>query len=447
MDLFEWDRRRQMEAEAPLAARMRPRTLDEVLGQEHLLGPGRFLRRAIAAGKMPSCILFGPPGTGKTTLARLAAAQSKVHFEQLNAVTASINDLRRVVAEARERRRMQGQATLVFIDEIHRWSKAQQDALLPFVEEGEMTLVGATTHNPLVYVIPPLVSRVRLFELKLLGDAELAQLMQRALADPERGLGNWNAGLAADALDHIVRMAGGDARAALNGVELAVSLAEPDAEGRRVVDLALAEEALQKRAVLYDKDGDEHYHVISAFIKSIRGSDPDAALYWLARMLYAGEDPRFVGRRLLVHAAEDIGNADPTALLVATAAAQSCDTVGMPECRIPLAQATIYLACAPKSNAAKVAIDLALADVKNRPAGAVPRHLRDTGYGSDERLGHGRGYLYPHDFPGHWVEQSYLPPEAAGVRYLTLSDQGREPELAERLAAVRGQRRGKSGGG
>ncbi len=438
MDLFSWAAAQEAAQSAPLAARMRPQTLDEYVGQEHLVGPGRFLRRALEAGYLPSCILFGPPGTGKTTLARLAAGYVKAHFEQLNAVTSGVQDIRRLVDEARARMGQYGQKTVVFIDEIHRWRKDQQDALLPHVEEGLITLVGATTQNPLVSVNAPLVSRTRIFELKPLSDEAVAHLLDRALRTPGRGLGNYNATVAPEAMEHLVRTAGGDARVALNALELAVLLTQPDEEGRRVVTLETAEEALLKRAVVYDRDGDEHYHVASALIKSIRGSDPDAALYWLARMIYAGEDPRFIARRLVISAAEDIGLADPQALVIAQAAADAVAFIGMPEGRIPLAEAVVYLACAPKSNSAYLAIDRALAVVEREKTPPVPNHLKDTGYGSDERLGYGKGYQYPHDFPGAWVEQRYLP-EGVDGPFWEPKAHGREAEIARALRERRGR--------
>jgi len=432
LDLFEYARQQQLAAQAPLAARMRPQSLDEFVGQEHILGPGKFLRKAIAAGKVPSCILFGPPGTGKTTLARLAASLSDAHFEQLNAVTSGVPDIRRIVEEAKERLGQYGRRTIVFIDEIHRWRKDQQDALLPHVEDGLVTLIGATTQNPLVSVNAPLVSRTRIFELKALSDDDIRTLLERALKLPGRGLGNYNAVVEPAAMEHLIRTAGGDARAALNGLELAVTLTEPDEQGRRVVTLAAAEEALLKRAVVYDHDGDEHYHVASAFIKSIRGSDPDAAVYYLARMLYAGEDPRFVARRLVILAAEDIGLADPQALVIAQAAADAVSFIGMPEARIPLAEAAIYLACAPKSNSAYMAIDRAWELVSREKTPPVPIHLKDPSYGSDRCLGYGKGYLYPHDFAAGWVEQRYLPEGVEGP-FWEPGVRGREEILARLL--------------
>lgn len=443
MDLFEFARQQEMATSAPLAARMRPQTLDEFVGQEHIIGPGKFLRRALLAGQLPSCILFGPPGTGKTTLARLAATLVKAHFEQLNAVTAGVPDIRRIVDESKDRLGHYSRKTIVFIDEIHRWRKDQQDALLPHVEEGLIVLIGATTQNPLVSVNAPLVSRTRIFELQSLTEADIRALLERALVLPGRGLGNYNATVAPEALEHLVRTAGGDARTALNGLELAVTLTEADDQGRRTVTLQAAEEALLKRAVVYDQDGDEHYHVASALIKSIRGSDPDAAIYWLARMLYAGEDPRFVARRLVISAAEDVGLADPQALVIAQAAADAVAFLGMPEGRIPLAEAAIYLACAPKSNTAYLAINKALGIIGREATPPVPIHLKDSGYGSGQRLGYGKGYLYPHDDPGGWVAQRYLP-EGVPTPLWEPGVRGREELLARVLRERRG---GGSGSG
>lgn len=433
MSLFDHHRQQLQQQLAPLAERMRPRTLDEVRGQQQIIGPGRLLRRAILADRLSSLIFYGPPGTGKTTLARVIAQTSKMAFEQLNAVTAGVADIRRVVGEAKERLGVAETRTILFVDEIHRFNKAQQDALLPYVEDGTIVLIGATTENPYFEVNPPLVSRSRVFRLESLSEADLRQVLLEALRDPVRGLGNYQAELADEALQHLVRVANGDARSALNALELAVLTTEPGADGVRRVDLAVAAESIQQRAVVYDKNGDQHYDTISAFIKSMRGSDPDAALYWLARMIYAGEDPVFIARRIVICAAEDVGNADPHALLVATAAAQAAAMLGLPEARIPLAQAVSYIACAPKGNAVTVGIDAALADVANQATVAVPKHLRDAHYKGAEKLGHGVDYRYPHDWPGHFVRQQYLPDNLLGRRYYQPSNSGYEKVHRERL--------------
>ncbi len=431
MDLFDHARKEQIEAEAPLAARMRPRTLEEFVGQEHIVGPGRLLRRAIQADQLSSLIFYGPPGTGKTTLAAVIANTTRSHFETLNAVLAGVADIRRVTREAQERRALHGQRTILFIDEVHRWNKAQQDALLPWVENGTVIMIGATTENPYFTVNRPLVSRSRIFQLKPLTEADLFTIARRALADPERGYGRLRVEMHEDALAHLVNVANGDARSVLNALELAVETTPPDERGVIVVDMAVAEESIQRRAVLYDKDGDYHYDTISAFIKSLRGSDPDAALYWLARMIYAGEDPRFLFRRMLILAGEDVGLADPQAIAVVTACAEAFDRVGLPEGNFHLAEAALYLATAPKSNSALAFFD-ALSLVEQEREGEVPTHLKDSSR-DREGFGHGAGYLYPHAYRDHWVAQQYLPPALQGRVFYQPGDQGYERHIRDQV--------------
>ncbi|MDA8213218.1 MAG: AAA family ATPase [Clostridia bacterium] len=433
MDLFELAGQQERLRQAPLADRIRPRTLEEFVGQEAIVGPGKLLRRAIEGDQLRSVIFYGPPGTGKTTLAKVIANTTKGEFVQLNAVTSGVADIRQVTKDARERQNHYGRKTILFVDEIHRFNKAQQDALLPFVEDGTIILIGATTENPYFEVNSALLSRSRVFALQPLTGGEITQLLKNALSDPERGLGMYRVQVEEKALEHLVKTARGDARSALNALELAVLTTSPDPQGIRQITLSVAEESIQKPAVLYDKQGDQHYDVISAFIKSMRGSDPDAALHWLARMLYAGEDPRFIARRLIVHASEDVGLADPQALQVAVAAAQALEYAGMPEARIPLAQAVIYIATAPKSNAVYCAIDQALEDIEKRDVGRVPAHLRDANYRGASQLGHGKGYLYPHDYPGNYVEQQYLPDPLLGTRYYNPTANGNEAKVRERL--------------
>jgi putative ATPase len=418
----------------PLAARMRPRTIDEFVGQEHVLGPGRLLRRAILADRLSSLIFHGPPGTGKTTLARVIAGSTEAEFVALNAVLSGVKDLREAVAAAAERQRF-GRRTLLFVDEVHRFNKAQQDALLPSVEAGVVTFIGATTENPYFEVNPALVSRSRVFQLVPLGPDELRRVARQALADETRGYGRLEVHLDDEALDHLVDVANGDARSLLNALELAVVTTEPDEAGRIRIDRATAEESIQRRAVLYDKEGDAHFDVISAFIKSVRGSDPDAALYWLAKMVHAGEDPRFILRRLRILAAEDVGLADPQALVHTEAAAQAFDAVGMPEGRYQLAQATLYLATAPKSNSALAFFD-ALAAVEREGRGEVPSHLKDASRDA-EGFGHGQGYLYPHAYRDHWVAQQYLPDALQGRLFYQPSDQGYEAGVRTQVARRR----------
>ncbi|MBM3129080.1 MAG: AAA family ATPase [Chloroflexi bacterium] len=432
MDLFEHRRRELQKTDAPLAARMRPRTLDEFVGQEHIVGQGKLLRRAIESDKLfSSIILWGPPGTGKTTLATIIANTTKSHFETISAVTAGVADIRRLIADAKERRGMHGTRTIVLVDEIHRFNKAQQDALLPHVEDGTIILIGATTENPYFEVISALVSRSRVFQLKSLDDDQVAALLRRAIADQERGYGNLKLEIADDALAHLVDISGGDARSALNALELAVGSTPPGDDGIVRLDLTVAEEAIQRRAIRYDRAGDEHYDTISAFIKSVRGSDPDAALYWLARMIYAGEDPKFIMRRLLILAAEDIGLADPAGIIVASSCARALEWCGLPEAQFHLAEATLYLATAPKSNSC-IAYFKALEEVEREGKIEVPNHLKDSSR-DGKALGHGKDYKYPHDFPGHHVEQHYLPERLRGKRFYAPSDQGREKDIAARL--------------
>jgi putative ATPase len=418
---------------APLAARMRPRSLEEFVGQEHLVGPGRILRRLVDSGELASVVLYGPPGTGKTTLARILAQSARAHFETLNAVTSGAADIRRVAQEAHDRLRFHRQRTVVFVDEIHRFNRAQQDLLLPHVEDGTLVLVGATTENPFFALNSTLVSRVRILRLEPLSPEEIRRIVQRALQDSERGLGRLAVELDPQALEHLVQACGGDARVALNALEVAVTTTAPGPDGVRRVGLEAVAEALQRPVLRYDREGDQHYDTVSAFIKSMRGSDPDAAVYWLVRMLEAGEDPRFVARRMVIHAAEDVGLADPTALLVATAAAHAVEYVGMPEAQIPLAEAAIYIACAPKSNAVVRALARAREDVRTHTPEPVPAHLRDSSYPGAVRLGHGQGYRYPHDYPGGFVEQDYLPEGLRGRVYYEPTDRGLEATLRQRL--------------
>ena len=390
----------------PLAYRMAPRTLEEYAGQEHILGEGKLLRRAIEADRIASIILYGPPGTGKTALARVIAARTKAYFEWLNAATAGLDDLRKIIQSARTRK-AKGVSTILFLDEIHRFNKLQQDALLPDVEEGNIILIAATVENPFFYVNSALLSRSQVFELKPLSETDIIRILRYAIEDKERGLGNMEIVMEESALAHIAKMSDGDARKALSSLEIAVLTTKPDQKGTITITVDIAGESIQKKAIVYDKKGDQHYDTISAFIKSMRGSDPDAAVYYLAKMLYAGEDPRFIARRIVICASEDVGEADPMAIVIATSTLRAVEFVGMPEARIPLAQATIYIAKAPKSNACYRAIEAAMEDVKNEATSEVPDHLKDTHYPGAKKLGHGEGYKYPHDFGGY-VEQDYL---------------------------------------
>ena len=425
-----------MRLEAPLAARMRPRTLDEFVGQENIIGQGRLLRRSIEADRLfSSIILWGPPGSGKTTLAQIIANQTESHFDTLSAVLAGKPELREIIKNALERRKLYGKRTTLFVDEVHRWNKAQQDALLPHVENGTLILIGATTENPYFEVIGALVSRSRIFQLRPLEDADVRLILENAIQDTERGYGNLVINFDEQALEHLIRVAGGDARNALNALELAVESTAQDDDGIIVITMDVAQESIQRRAVLYDKDGDAHYDTISAFIKSVRGSDPDAALYWLAKMLYAGEDPRFIIRRLIILAGEDIGLGDPMGLVVANAAAQAYDYIGLPEGIYPIVEATLYLATAPKSNSAG-AYFKAFQLIEDEGITAVPKHLQDATR-DGEALGHGKDYQYPHEDPDHFLPQQYLPGRILGTYFYQPSEQGHEREVKKRLARWR----------
>lgn len=419
----------------PLAARMRPRNLNEFVGQTHILGEGSVLRQAIAEDRIGSLLFYGPPGVGKTTLAEVIAASTAADFIKLSAISAGKGDISRVVTAAKDKLRYYHKKTILFIDEIHRFNKGQQDALLPAVEEGIVTFIGATTENPFFEVNKALLSRASLYVLQPLSDEEIKDILIRALVDEERGLGALQLEFDDEVLNDLALLAGGDARVALNGLEAAAATVKPDAAGKRRLDAALIEESLQRKRTRYDKNGDTHYDVISAFIKSMRGSDPDAAVYWLARMIDGGENMEFVARRIIICAAEDVGMADPQALAVAVAAFEALRTVGLPEARIPLAEAAIYVALAPKSNAVLMAIDGAMQDVK-RDRGKVPYHLRDASHSGVKSIGHGVGYKYPHDYPHGLVKQDYLPEEARNRRYYRPSAQGREAKIAEWLAKM-----------
>ena len=438
MDLFEYAKSKTLDRESPLASRLRPTTLEEVVGQEHIVGKGKLLYRAIKADKLTSVIFYGPPGTGKTTLAKVIANTTSANFTQINATVAGKKDMEDVVKQAQNDLGMYGKKTILFIDEIHRFNKGQQDYLLPFVEDGTIILIGATTENPYFEVNGALLSRSIIFELKPLENEEIKTLLLRAVQDFEKGMGSYNAVIDEEALDFLADMAGGDARNALNAVELGILTTPRSEDGKIHLTLEVASECIQKRVVRYDKKGDNHYDIISAFIKSMRGSDPDAAVYYLAKMLYAGEDVKFIARRIMILASEDIGNADPQALCVAVAAAQAVERVGMPESQIILSQAAAYMACAPKSNSAVNAISAAMDSVKRKKT-TVPPHLQDAHYGGHEKLGRGIGYKYAHNFPSHYVEQQYLPSEILGEKFYELSDMGYEKTLKEHMRRIKGE--------
>ncbi len=433
MDLFEYTANKSLEKIAPLADRIRPNTLEEYIGQEHIIGPGKLLYRAIKADKISSIILYGPPGTGKTTLAKIIANTTKMIFVQLNAVTSGIKEIREVIADAKDQLGMCNKRTILFIDEIHRFNKSQQDALLPFVENGTLILIGATTENPYFEVNKALISRSMIFKLEPLTDQDIEAILLNSLKDKDRGLGNFNVVIDKDALDHLINISNGDARIGLNGLELAVLTTDPNSGGLINLNIDTIEDCVQQRAIKYEKNGDEHYDTVSAFIKSMRGSDPDATLYWLAKMIYAGEDPKFIARRILISASEDIGNADPNALTVATSAFEAVNFIGMPEGRIILAQAAIYMATAPKSNSSYIGIDKAIEDIKNIKTGNIPSHLKDSHYSGASKLGHGKSYLYPHSYEEGFVKQQYLPDNMIDAKYYNPTENGYEKSIKERL--------------
>ncbi len=436
MDLFDYMKEKNREKESPLASRMRPQSLDEVVGQEHILGRDKMLYRAISADRLSSLIFYGPPGTGKTTLAKVIASSTSCEFRQINATSAGKKDMEDVVAEAQKTLGGYGKRTILFIDEIHRFNKGQQDYLLPFVEDGTIILIGATTENPYFEVNGALLSRSVIYELKPLSQDNIKTLIKRALENEEKGLGSYKACIDDDALDFLSDMANGDARSALNAIELGVLTTARSEDGLIHIDLETASECIQKRVVRYDRDSDNHYDNISAFIKSMRGSDPDAAVYYLARMLYAGEDIKFIARRIVICAAEDVSNADPMALNVAVSAFLACERIGMPESQIILAQAASYVACAPKSNSAVTAISEAMEDVAKRKTPPVPPHLMDAHYKGASKLGHGIGYKYSHDFKNHYCKQQYLPDELVGTHFYRLSDNGYEAKLKEYMEKI-----------
>lgn len=433
MDLFDYMREQNMEKESPLAQRMRPTTLEEVVGQSHIIGKDKLLYRAIKADKIGSIIFYGPPGTGKTTLAKVIANSTSSIFTQMNATTSGKKEMEQAIAEAKNHQGMYGKKTILFVDEIHRFNKAQQDYLLPFVEDGTIILIGATTENPYFEVNGALISRSNIFELKPLSKENLKELIHRAVYDEKKGMGTYGAEIEEDALDFLADMAEGDARSALNAIELGILTTNKSEDGKIHITLSVAEECIQKRAFKYDKAGDNHYDTISAFIKSMRGSDPDAGVYYLAKMLDAGEDISFIARRIIICASEDVGNADPNAIQVAVACAEAAERVGMPEARIPLAQAVTYIATAPKSNAAYMAINDAISTVKHQSVSGIPNHLKDCHYKGASKLGHGQGYQYAHDFPHHYVKQQYIPDSLVGTVFYEPTENGYEKRIKEYL--------------
>ncbi|MBR1692123.1 MAG: replication-associated recombination protein A [Lachnospiraceae bacterium] len=439
MDLFDYMRETQMEKESPLAARLRPTTIDEIVGQKHILAKDKLLYRAIKADKISSIILYGPPGTGKTTIAKVIAGTTSARFTQINATVAGKKDMEEVVAAAKESYGMYGKKTILFVDEIHRFNKSQQDYLLPFVEDGTVVLIGATTENPYFEVNGALISRSAIFELKPLEKEDIRELILRAVTDKEKGMGGYDAVIEKDALEFLADLSGGDARRALNAIELGIMTTERAGDGKIHITLEVAQECIQRRVMRYDKDGDNHYDTISAFIKSMRGSDPDAAVYYLAKMLYAGESVTFIARRIMICASEDVGNADPNALCVAVAAAQAVERVGMPEASILLSHAVTYVACAPKSNAACVAVEEAMETVRQTGNLKVPTHLQDSHYKGAAKLGHGVGYMYAHDYDKHYVKQQYLPYELSGKEFYRPSGNGYEVKIREHMKWLKGE--------
>ena len=439
MDLFDYMRESNKENDSPLAMRLRPRTLDEVVGQQHIIGKDKLLYRAIKADKLSSIIFYGPPGTGKTTLAKVIANTTSAEFCQINATVAGKKDMEDVVAKAKDNLGMYARKTILFVDEIHRFNKGQQDYLLPFVEDGTIILIGATTENPYFEVNGALLSRSVIFELKPLSKDDIKEILKRAVYDKERGMGSYKADISDEALEFLSDISNGDARSALNAIELGILTTDRAEDGIIHIDLKTAEQCIQKRAVRYDKTGDNHYDTISAFIKSMRGSDPDAVSYYLAKMLYAGEDVKFIARRIMICASEDVGNADPNALVVAVSAAQAVERIGMPEARIILSQAALYVACAPKSNAAYMAVDKALDLVKTTKTQPVPAHLQDAHYKGSAKLGHGIGYKYAHDYPNHYVDQQYLPDALVGEVFYEPTDNGYEKQIKSHLDRIRSE--------
>ena len=436
MDLFTLNMESQLKKNAPLADRMRPENISEFVGQGHILGDGKFLNRAIKADRLNSMIFYGPPGTGKTTLAMIIANSTNMYFDKLSAVTSGVKDIREVVHNAEERLKLYNNRTILFIDEIHRFNKSQQDALLPFVERGIIILIGATTENPYFEVNKALLSRMMVIPLYSLKDEDIKRIIINGLKNKEKGLGNYQINLDENALDYLITISDGDGRLALNSLEIAVLSTPKDREGIINIDLDTIKECILVKSAKYDKGGDEHYDTISAFIKSMRGSDPDATLYWLAKMINAGEDPKFIARRIIICASEDVGNADPNALVVATSAFQAVNVIGMPEGRIILAQAALYVACAPKSNAVYMGIDKALSDIRNKPMGKVPGHLKDASYSGAKNLGYGKGYRYPHDFNNSYVKQQYLPNGYEDVKYYNPTNNGYEKEIKKYLSKL-----------